>query len=308
MMTSQTHPCDPSASTASGMWNACLPARGGISLKPEHFRQLLADKPDTGFLEIHAENYLCAGGPFHQALTALCECYPLSIHGVGMSIGGEQPLNTALLQRVAALVDRYQPHSFSEHLAWSTHDDIFLNDLLPLPYTQATLNRVCEHIDQVQNTLRRQILLENPATYVEFSTSTFSETDFIREVIHRTGCGLLLDVNNLYISSVNHNRDPYQMLHQLPLDRVREIHLAGYTESQDGVGARLLIDSHDSPVTVPVWQLYESALTGTGAVATLIEWDASIPPLSVLLGEAAMAENRMKEGARHAKQSVPGTA
>lgn len=309
MMTSNTQFFGNQNCGTPGMWGGhSLPIRGGVGLKPDHFRQILQDKPDIGFFEVHAENYLLEGGPFHQALTAIREHYPLSMHGVGMSIGGEQSLDQVHLQRIADLVDRYQPHMFSEHLAWSTHNDIFLNDLLPLPYTPQTLVRVCEHIDQVQNTLRRQILIENPSTYVEFSLSTLSETDFICEVVKRTGCGLLLDVNNLYISSVNHNRDPLQMLQALPLRQVGEIHLAGYTESQDGAGARLLIDSHDSHVTPPVWELYDAALSECGLVATLIEWDASIPPLEVLVNEAHAAEKRMAKGAVYANGYVSGTA
>lgn len=307
MMTSNKQSFGNQTCGTPGMWRGySLPVRGGIGLKPEHFRQILQDKPDIGFFEIHAENYLSDGGPFHQALTAIREHYPLSIHGVGMSIGGEHPLNRKHLKNVAALVEHYQPQMFSEHLAWSTHNDIFLNDLLPLPYTPQTLARVCEHIDQVQNTLCRQILIENPATYVEFSLSTLSETDFISEVVKRTGCGLLLDVNNLYISSVNHNRDPLQMLQALPLRQVGEIHLAGYTEIQDGACARLLIDSHDSHVTPSVWQLYDAALSGCGLVATLIEWDASIPPLEVLVSEAHAAEKRMAKGAVYANDYVSG--
>ncbi|ETS31741.1 hypothetical protein PTE_02432 [Photorhabdus khanii NC19] len=285
-----------------------LPTRAGIGLKPEHFRAILRDKPDIGFFEIHAENYLVAGGPFHQALTAIRQDYPLSIHGVGMSIGGENPLNQPHLQRVAALVERYQPAVFSEHLAWSTHNDLFLNDLLPLPYTNVTLTRVCEHIDQVQNALRRPILLENPSTYIEFSASTMSETDFISEVIRRTGCGLLLDVNNLYISGVNHNRCPWQMLFELPLHCVGEIHLAGYTESRDGANDLLLIDSHDSHVTEPVWDLYNKTLRETGPIATLIEWDSNIPPLDVLLNEASHAQRYITENAKNATTTVSSTS
>lgn len=273
-----------------GQIQKMLPKKAGIGLKPEHFRPILRDKPYCGFFEIHAENYLVAGGPFHQALTAIRKDYPLSIHGVSMSIGGEQPLNQAHLQRVAALVERYQPESFSEHLAWSTHNDLFLNDLLPIPYTFEALARVCSHINQVQETLRRPILLENPSTYVEFSTSEMSETAFISAVIQQTGCGLLLDVNNLYISAINHNRNPSQLLKELPLNRVGEIHLAGFTQESDGAGDPLLIDSHNTYVAPPVWRLYCDTLEQTGPVATLIEWDSNIPPLEVLLQEAGRAE------------------
>ncbi|QHA87901.1 DUF692 domain-containing protein [Serratia rhizosphaerae] len=285
-----------------------LPPRAGIGLKPEHFGQILQERPDVGFFEIHAENYLVAGGPFHQALSAIRQSYPLSIHGVGMSIGAEAPLDRSHLQRVAALVERYQPQIFSEHLAWSTHNGFFLNDLLPLPYTETTLTRVCAHIDQVQNALRRPILLENPATYVEFADSTLSETAFISEMVKRSGCGLLLDVNNLYVSGVNHHRDPLTMLYELPLHRVGEIHLAGHAENQDAAGDRLLIDSHDGRVAAPVWQLYRAALAATGNVATLIEWDSNLPPLAVLLDEARQAEALMTEEVKDATRTVSGAA
>lgn len=285
-----------------------LPARAGVGLKPEHFAIIMQDKPSVGFFEIHAENYLVEGGPFHKALTAIRQDYPLSIHGVGMSIGGEQPLNKTHLQRVASLVERYQPASFSEHLAWSTHNDIFLNDLLPLPYTRSTMLRVCDHIDQVQNMLRRPMLLENPSTYVEFSTSTMAETEFISEIVQRTGCGLLLDVNNLYISGINHHRDPLEMLHALPLDRIGEIHLAGYAESVDGANDRLLIDSHDSRVSEPVWQLYMETVRAAGPLPTLIEWDSNIPPFPVLLDEMRIAEKLMFERASYAAKPVSGIA
>lgn len=285
-----------------------LPPRAGVGLKPEHFGQILQTRPDVGFFEIHAENYLVDGGPFHQALGAIRQAYPLSIHGVGMSIGAEAPLDRHHLQRVAALVERYQPQMFSEHLAWSTHDGFFLNDLLPLPYTEATLTRVCAHIDQVQNALRRPILLENPATYVEFAASTLSETTFISEMVKRSGCGLLLDVNNLYVSGVNHHRDPLAMLHELPLHQVGEIHLAGHTENQDAAGDRLLIDSHDGRVAAPVWQLYRAALAAVGNVATLIEWDSNLPPLAVLLDEARQAEALMTPEVKDATRTVSGAA
>lgn len=268
-----------------------LPAKAGIGLKPEHYDDIIRLQPDIGFVEIHAENYLVAGGPMHARLRAICEKYPLSVHGVGLSIGGEDPLDENHLTQVASLVERYQPKIFSEHLAWSTHEHAFFNDLLPLPYTRETLERVCNHIDQVQNALRRPILLENPSTYVEFSASTMSETTFISEIIRHTGCGLLLDVNNLYISAVNHNRDAQRMLQELPLQHVGEIHLAGYTECIDGAGDRLLIDSHDKEVSDQVWALYKETLKHTGAAATLIEWDGNVPPLARMLQEAARAQH-----------------
>jgi uncharacterized protein (UPF0276 family) len=270
-----------------------LPQRAGLGLKPEHFAHVHAFQPDVGFFEVHAENYLMAGGPMHHHLTRIRERYPLSIHGVGLSIGGEDPLDTAHLEAVAQLVDRYQPAVFSEHLAWSSHGGVFFNDLLPLPYNLPTLSLVCDHIDQVQNRLGRAMLLENPSTYVEFASSTWGEADFLREVIHRTGCGLLLDVNNVYVSSINHGRDPRRSLCEMPCHATQEIHLAGFAEDSDSAGDRLLIDSHGSPVADTVWALYETALSLTGPLPTLIERDNDLPEFAILLRETQLAEQRM---------------
>lgn len=276
---------------------AGLPVRAGLGLKPAHFRDILETRPALGFFEIHAENYLVAGGPFHHYLSEIGQHYPLSVHGVGLSIGGEGPLDAAHLDRLAALLDRYQSAAFSEHLAWSSHGCAFLNDLLPLPYDRATLDRVCQHIDVVQHRLNRRMLLENPATYVEFAASTLSETEFIGEVVRRTGCGLLLDVNNVYVSCTNHGRDPYAYLDALPLAAVGEIHLAGFAEDVDAAGDRLLIDNHGSPVAEAVWDLYRYALAGSGPVATLIERDHDVPALAVLLAEAGRADGALAAAA-----------
>ena len=189
-----------------------LPNQTGLGFKPQHYSDILQTKPRLGFLEIHAENYMVDGGPFHHFLGLIREQYPLSLHGVGLSIGAEGPLDQQHLKRLAALIQRYQPQSFSEHLAWSSHGGVFFNDLLPLPYNGPTLQRVCDHIHQVQNRLGRSLLLENPSTYVAFASSTWSEGDFLREVVQRTGCGLLLDVNNVYVSSTNHGLDPLRSL------------------------------------------------------------------------------------------------
>ncbi|MGU9817062.1 MNIO family bufferin maturase [Pseudomonas sp. LF135] len=267
-----------------------LPHRAGLGLKSEHFIEVLETSPDIGFFEVHAENYMVAGGPFHHYLGLIREQYPLSLHGVGLSIGGEGPLNREHLARLALLIERYQPHSFSEHLAWSSHGPVFLNDLLPLAYDAATLNRVCEHIDQVQSTLKRPMLLENPSTYLQFERSTLDETDFISEVIRRTGCGLLLDVNNVYVSCINHQREALSYIDALPLHAVREIHLAGFAEDTDSLGDRLLIDDHGAPIDNAVWQLYEQVLTRTGPMATLIERDNQLPAFSVLHAEAQHAD------------------
>ena len=267
-----------------------LPPRSGLGLKTEHFREVLGAQPDIGFFEVHAENYMVAGGPFHHFLGLIREQYPLSLHGVGLSIGAEGPLDSQHLQRLAELIERYQPQSFSEHLAWSSHGPVFLNDLLPLAYDAPTLNRVCEHIDQVQNTLKRPMLLENPATYLAFQRSTIDEADFISEVIHRTGCGLLLDVNNVYVSCINHQRNPLAYIDALPLHAVGEIHLAGFAEDTDSLGDRLLIDDHGAPIDNAVWALYGRVLERVGPIATLIERDNQLPAFSALHAEARQAD------------------
>ncbi len=272
-----------------------LPLRAGLGLKSEHFIEVLETRPDIGFFEVHAENFMVAGGPFHHYLGLIREHYPLSLHGVGLSIGGEGPLNCAHLARLATLIERYQPQSFSEHLAWSSHGPVFLNDLLPLAYDNATLNRVCAHIDQVQSTLKRPMLLENPSTYLLFQRSTLDETDFISEVIRRTGCGLLLDVNNVYVSCINHQRDPLAYIDALPLQAAGEIHLAGFAEDIDSLGDRLLIDDHGAPIDNAVWQLYEQVLERTGPVATLIERDNQVPAFNVLQAEAQQAERHLSQ-------------
>ena len=275
-----------------------LPSRAGLGLKTEHFTEVLETRPDIGFFEVHAENYMVAGGPFHHYLGLIRAQYPLSLHGVGLSIGGEGPLDREHLARLAALIERYQPQSFSEPLAWSSHGPVFLNDLLPLAYDASTLNRVCEHVDQVQSRLKRPMLLENPSTYLQFQRSTLDETDFISEIVRRTGCGLLLDVNNVYVSCINHQRDPLAYIDALPLHAVGEIHLAGFAEDTDSLGDRLLIDDHGAPIDNAVWQLYAQVLARTGAVATLIERDNQVPAFSVLQAEARQAEWYLSQVAR----------
>ena len=267
-----------------------LPPRGGVGLKPEHFREILAVAPDVGFFEVHAENYMVDGGPFHHYLGRIREDYCLSIHGVGLSIGGESPLDEGHLDRLARLLDRYRPESFSEHLAWASHGGVFLNDLLPVPYNAATLARVCAHVDRVQDRLKRRMLLENPASYVEFAASTLAETEFIAEVVKRTGCGLLLDVSNVHVACVNHHRDPRAYIRSLPLAAVGQIHLAGFAGDTDAAGDALLIDSHGSPVAQAVWDLYAFAIDLLGPTPSLIERDNDIPPFPVLLAEAQRAE------------------
>ena len=280
-----------------------IPARAGLGLKAQHYGTILSARPDVGFFEIHAENYMGEGGPPHRYLSAIRQDYPLSLHGVGLSIGADRALDKDHLARLAHLIARYQPGLFSEHLAWSTHDTGFLNDLLPVPYTAETLIRVCAHIDQVQDTLGRRMLLENPTTYLAFAESTYAEVDFIAEVVRRTGCHLLLDVNNVHISAINQQYDPFDYMAQYPVTEVREIHLAGFTPQVDEAGRPLLIDTHDRPVDALVWQLYGHAIGLTGPVPTLIEWDADVPEWDILHAEAIRAEAVM---AHHA--SVPHIA
>jgi uncharacterized protein len=262
----------------------------GTSFKPEHLPAILGEGQQRGFFEVHAENYMGAGGPPHRALEAVRRDHPLSLHGVCMSIGGERPLDKAHLKRFRALVERYEPALVSEHLAWSTHETTYFNDLLPLPYTEATLARVCDHIDQVQEAIWRPLLLENPSTYLAFTESTMSETEFIRRVAERTGCRLLLDVNNVFVSATNHGFSALDYLSDFPLSRVGEIHLAGHAEQRDDEGDLLLIDSHDGPVTDAVWKLYEIVISRCGPVPTLIEWDSKIPDWPLLKAEAAAAQ------------------
>lgn len=272
-----------------------LPRQPGVGYKPEHMDAIFSAPQPIGFFEVHAENYMGAGGSPHAQLRKLRMDYGLSIHGVGLSIGSMHPLDEAHLERLKLLCDRYEPESFSEHLAWSSHGPVFLNDLLPLPYTDETLARISDHIDKVQEKLGRQMLLENPATYLLFEESTWEETDFLREIARRTGCGLLLDVNNVFVSSVNHNLDPEAYLARFPVEQVREIHLSGHSESVDDLGAPLLIDSHDTPVKDPVWTLYEMLLSRIGPHPTLIEWDNDIPEWPALLAEAMRAEKLMEK-------------
>ena len=266
-----------------------LPPVAGVGFKPVHLDEILSPDQRIGFVEIHAENYMGAGGPPHAHLRALCERYALSIHGVGLSIGAMEPLDRQHLLRLRRLCDRYKPAGFSEHLAWSTHDGLYLNDLLPFPYTQLTLDRVADHVSEVQDTLGRRMLLENPSTYVTFSESTIPETVFLSAVAERTGCGLLLDVNNVLVSAVNHGSCPEDYLAAFPLRHVGEIHLGGHDRQSDETGAPLLIDSHGAPVCDDVWDLYRSVIARTGPMPTLIEWDNDVPQWPVLAAEARIA-------------------
>ena len=266
-----------------------LPAAPGVGFKPQHFDAIMADPGAVGWIEVHAENYLGAGGRPQAQLAALAARFPVSVHGVGLSIGGPQPLDARHLTRLRALCDRIGPASFSEHLAWSTHEGGYLPDLLPLPYTAGTLDRVAAHVDQVQQALGRRMLLENPATYLDFAETTMDEVDFLAEVAARTGCGLLLDVNNVFVASTNRGADPAEWLARLPLDLVGEIHVAGHAVQADDHGAALLIDDHGAPVADPVWQLLAGVLRRGGPRPVLVEWDNDVPDWPVLEAEAARA-------------------
>jgi uncharacterized protein (UPF0276 family) len=262
----------------------------GTSFKHQHLPAIEAQASQDGFFEVHAENYMGAGGPAHRALEHIRGDYPVSLHGVCMSVGGPQPLDLAHLARFRSLVERYEPALVSEHLAWSTHGTTYFNDLLPLPYTRATLSRVADHIDEVQDAIGRSILLENPSTYVAFRESTMAETDFIGALVRHTGCGLLLDVNNVVVSATNQGYSPLDYLDDFPLEHVGEIHLAGHAEQADDEGDLLLIDSHDRQVAQRVWDLFEIVVRRRGPLPTLVEWDSNIPEWSVLHAEARAAQ------------------
>ncbi len=271
-----------------------LPQSAGVGYKSVHLDGILADINHVGWLEVHAENYMGAGGPQIGQLKYLRERFPISCHGVGLSIGSEGPLDKEHLQRLKKLVGWLDPAMFSEHLAWSTHETGYMNDLLPVPYNEETLAKVVAHIDEVQETVGRQMLLENPSTYVAFTDTTMSEIDFLKEIVARTGCGLLLDVNNVFVSSTNQQTSPEDYIDAFPVDHVGEIHLGGHEAQEDDFGDPLLIDSHNNPVVDPVWTLYERLVGRTGPIPTLIEWDNDIPEWPVLANEARLADEIMQ--------------
>lgn len=266
-----------------------LPNLPGVGYKPQHLNAILANPGAVAWLEVHAENYMGDGGPPHAQLRKLRELFPISCHGVGLSIGGELPLDKAHLARLKTLIDWLQPAQFSEHLAWSTHEVGYLNDLLPVPYNARTIARVADHIDQVQSALGRTMLLENPSAYLAFQETTMSETEFLRDIAAKTGCGLLLDVNNVHISSANQQFNALSYIDAFPLDLVGEIHLGGHVAETDDQGDILLIDSHSAAVADPVWALYEQIITNIGPKPTLIEWDNDVPEWNILAHEATLA-------------------
>ena len=266
-----------------------LPNLPGVGYKPQHLTDILANSGAVAWLEIHAENYMGAGGPPHAQLRKLRDLLPISCHGVGLSIGGELPLDLDHIARLKSLINWLQPAQFSEHLAWSTHEIGYLNELLPVPYNATTVRRVADHIDQVQTALGRTMLLENPSAYLAFKETTMSETHFLREIAAKTGCGLLLDINNVHISSVNQQFDALSYIDDFPLEMVGEIHLGGHVQETDSSGDLLLIDTHSTAVVDPVWHLYGEVIHRAGAKPTLIEWDNDVPDWPVLAQEAQHA-------------------
>lgn len=274
---------------------AILPRGVGVGFKSRHFADILKTRPHLAFLEVHAENFMGDGGPPHAQLARLAEDYALSIHGVGLNIGAPAPLDRDHLARVKHLCERYDPASFSEHLAWSSHGENHFADLLPLPYTKETLDWVSAHVDEVQETLGRQLLLENPSTYVRFRDSTMAETDFLSALVERTGCGLLLDVNNVFVSATNHGTSAQGYLVNFPLHAVGEIHLGGHHADSLPDGSKLLIDSHSAAVADDVWDLFRSVIAQNGPLPTLIEWDNDVPEWSVLHADVRLAARVMAE-------------
>jgi len=289
-------PIEPESIRAQGHpWPSAAAGQqlAGVSFKHAHLQDILANAPVEGFFEVHAENYMGMGGPPHRMLTAIRQDYPLSLHGVCMSIGGTDELDSGHLARFRDLVRRYEPMLVSEHLAWSSHGGTFFNDLLPLPYNHDTLARVCSHIAQVQDAIGRPLLLENPATYVTFASSTMSELDFIKMMVQRTGCGLLLDINNVYVCATNHGFSASAYLADFPLEQMGEIHLAGHGAQVDDEGDALLIDGHDRAVADVVWDLYDSVIARGGPRPTLVEWDSDLPGWPILRDQASRARQIM---------------
>lgn len=272
------------------IFQGSIPAKAGVGLRARHYREILETLPLIGWLEVHSENFFSDGGQPLFYLEKTRQHYPLSLHGVGLFLGSTDPLNLAHLDRLKSLIERFEPDLVSEHLCWGSVNGRFLNDLLPLPYTEEALGHFCSRVDQAQEYLGRSLLIENVCNYLQFKHSTIPEWDFIAEVSRRTGCGILLDVNNIYVNAANHNFDPASYFPSLPVDAVREIHLAGFDTNGD-----CLIDTHGQPVWEEVWDLYRQTLKWFGNVPTLIEWDTDVPELSVLLAEARKANAILRE-------------
>ena len=269
-----------------------IPAAAGIALRSPHVERVLTERPHVPWFEVHSENFFGAGGAMHDALVRIRTDYPLSLHGVGLSLGSADPLDTSHLATLRTLVDRYEPALVSDHICWGAIGGVHLNDLLPLPCTEEALDLMVSRVQQVQEMLGREFLVENVSSYLSFRHSEMPESAFVAQLVRRSGCGLLLDVNNVYVNSINHDFDPHAYLRAMPHASVREIHLAGFTR-KDQLPVPLLIDSHSRPVAEEVWSLYREALALCGPQPTLIEWDQDIPELEVLLAEAGRAEEML---------------
>ena len=285
----------PAAPTRSG--RSPVPARAGVGLRFRHHQTVVEMRPDIAWFEVHTENYM-GGGSAPRYLDAIRRDYPVSLHGTGLSLGSAEGLDPAHLARVKGVVERVDPGLVSEHLSWSVTGGVYLADLLPLPMTEEALEVVCRNVDQVQAHLKRRLLIENPSTYLQFRHSTIPEWEFLAQVARRTGCGILCDVNNVYVSACNHGWDASAYLAALPTAAVGEIHLAGHAVRRLDGGRTLRIDDHGSRVAPEVWALYAEALARFGPVPTLIEWDTDVPPLEVLMDEAACAETMIEEAQR----------
>jgi hypothetical protein len=279
---------------------AGLPS-AGVGLKPAHYRDALACSAPGFWVEVHPENYMTPGGPRHAWLTAIRRAHPVSLHGVGLSLGGVERPDAAHLGKLSELARRYEPFLVSEHLAWSAYQGEHFGDLLPFPYTRAALDRFCDHVDDVQNALGRQILIENPALYVALR-GEIAEPEFLQDLVRRTGCGLLLDVNNVHVTSANLGRDPHAYIAALPANAIGEIHIAGH--APDEAGTSLLIDTHGAPVSDPVWRLYAHAIDHIGPTPTLIERDTALPPFAELMAERDRAAAILNKKSAQARKMV----
>jgi len=280
-----------------------IPPLAGIGLKARHYLEIIKTRPDLGWFEIHSENYLCAGGPPHAYLEAVRRDYPISMHGIGLSLGSAEGLDADHLLRIRALADRYQPGQVSEHLSWSFTDGVFLNDLLPLPLTEETLTLVSENVSVMQDALQRQVLVENPSTYLRYKNSPIPEPEFLGALAARTGCGILLDVNNVYVTARNTGIDAGAYIDQIPAALIGEVHLAGHAVNTHR-GKKIYIDDHGSRVAAPVWELFRRLIRRVGPKPALIEWDTGVPELDVLIDEAAKADGIMRPaGQSHFEES-----
>lgn len=280
-------------------------ALAGLGLKPAQLDAALAAPAGAlDFVEVHAENAMVPGGPLRRAHLAMAARWPVSVHGVGLSLGGRHPPDEAHLDRLAAVVQLLQPRWVSEHLAWSSHGGVFYADLLPIAYNAATLRRLCRHVDRLQQRLGRQVLIENPSSYFAFDASTFDEAQFLTELVRRTGCGLLVDVCNAAISAFNNGGDAQALLGALPAEAIGEVHLAGFTPEADEAGAPLWVDTHGAAVPETVWALYRGLIARIGPRPTLVERDRALPPLPELLHEVAQARAVMRTAAPRTQASA----